>query len=93
MNYITHFTKKKQILARKEASLRRMIAANTPPAQLFLAARIVIDARIRVLRATRAQMPPDDQSLPTYANVDRKIAALKGSNPEDILLEYGWQSS
>ena len=64
--------------------------ADSPPEQLLLAAQEVINARIRVLKASKAQMPPYHPSEKTYANVKRKIAALNATAPEDVLIEYGW---
>ena len=48
-NYIAHHTKKKQILARKEAVLHRLIDSDSPPDKLIAAAEDVRDARIRDL--------------------------------------------
>ena len=56
-NYIAHYTKK-QILARKEADLRRLIDSRADFTKPIEAAEDVRDARVRVVRAHRATIVP-----------------------------------
>lgn len=88
-SYIAHHTKKKQILARKEAALRRLIAANAPAPKLDAAARLVRDARIRVLHVRRSLIVPDGDVVDLYARIDSEIA--KASSLATILAEFETQ--
>ena len=82
-SYIAHHTKKKQILARKEAALQRLVDSNAPSAKLVAAADEVRDARIRVLRVQRSIIVPKDDADILYA----KICLLYTSpSPRDATL-------
>ncbi len=88
-SYIAHHTKKKQILARKEAALQRLVASAAPAAKLVAAADDVRDARIRVLRVQRSIIVPKDDADVLYAKIDRKIQAISDTSTASILAEFG----
>ena len=88
-SYIAHHTKKKQILARKEAALQRFMAALAPASKLFAAAEQVRDARIRVLHVDRSIVVPKDDADILYARIDRKIEELANTPAQSILAEFG----
>ena len=88
-SYIAHHTKKKQILARKEAALRRLIAANAPATKLVAAAERVREARIRVLNVQRSLIVPDGDVVDLYAKIDSEIAKVSSISLTTILAEYG----
>jgi hypothetical protein len=88
MNYIPHYTKKKQILARKQHRLRRLIERRVTPQKLISAADAIREARIRVLRAQRATIPPKGDAHVLFDKIDRKIDALLKMTPQDILAHF-----
>lgn len=88
-SYIAHHTKKKQILARKEAALRRLIAANAPAAKLVAAAESVREARVRVLNVHRSLIVPDGDVVDLYTKIDSEIAKVSSTSLTTILAEYG----
>ena len=88
-SYIAHHTKKKQILARKEAALQRLVDSNAPAAKLVAAADEVRDARIRVLRVQRSIIVPNDDADVLYAKIDRKIQTISDTPTSSILAEFG----
>ena len=88
-SYVAHHTKKKQILARKETALQRLIDAGAPVFKLVAAAEKVRDARIRVLRVQRSVIVPKDEADVQYAKIDRKIAVIANTSTATILAEFG----
>lgn len=88
-NYLVHHTKKKQILARKEATLQRLIDANAAADKLITAAEEVRDARIRVMRAQRSTLVPKGDADTQYAKIDAKIDTLSNTSAATILSEFG----
>jgi len=88
-NYIPHYTKKKQILSRKEEALRRLISSDAPREKLFRAGGDVRDARIRVLRAQRATIVPKDDAQEAYETIDSRIRKLEETSTVAVLLEFG----
>lgn len=88
-SYVAHHTKKKQILARKEAALQRLVDAAAPTARLIAAAKEVRDARIRVLRVQRSIIVPKGDAHVLYAKIDRKIQAIADASVASILAEFG----
>ena len=90
MNYIPHHTKKKQILARKELVLKRLIVQEASPEKLLAAAQEIINARIRVLRAKRAKKVQRGDADRLYAKIDSQIGELRLTPANVILAEYGF---
>ena len=88
-NYIPHYTKKKQILARKEEALRRLISSRASKDKLLAAAELVRDARIRALRAQRATLVPKDDAQEVYDKIDAQIQRIENTPLDAILLEFG----
>ena len=89
-SYVAHHTKKKQILARKETALNRLIDAGALVAKLIAAADEVRDARIRVLRVQRSIIAPKDEADVQYAIIDRKITGIANTSAAKILAEFGY---
>jgi hypothetical protein len=90
-NYVAHYTKKKQILGRKELALRRLIDCGAAADKLMNAAAEVRDARVRVLRARRATIVPKDDAHVQYAKIDAQIEAVLDTSLPSILAEFGWK--
>ena len=88
-SYVAHHTKKKQILARREAALRRLIDADAVADKLNAAAEDVRDARIRVLRVQRSIIVPKGDAGTQYAKIDAKIEVLANTPAAAILAEFG----
>ena len=88
-NYIPHYTKKKQILARKELALERLIAGDAAPDKLVSATEDVRDARVRVLRAQRATIVPKDDAYLQYEKIDARIQSILETPVTAILAEFG----
>ena len=89
MNSITHYTKKRQILARKELALRRLASRHAREEKILKAAQEVRDARVRVLRALRATIVPKDDAKLHYRKIDQKIETIQRMSPVAILAEFG----
>ncbi len=89
MAYLVHHTKKKQILARKEAALQRLIDAGAQAAKLIVAAEEVRDARIRVLRVQRSIVVPMGDADSQYAKIDAQIESLSDTAAGSILASFG----
>jgi hypothetical protein len=96
--YVPHFTKKRERLERLEQDLVRSIrSGDSRDRQLSLADEIRL-ARIRVLRAERANCLPSDGGLhqrfgawvgdKRYAKIEAEISALDAISAEEILSEY-----
>ena len=88
-SYIAHHTKKKQILGRKEAALRRLVDSAAPAHKLIAAGQDIRDARIRVLRVQRSFIVPKDDANVLYAKIDSKIQAISETSVASILAEFG----
>lgn len=88
-NYIAHHTKKKQILARNEANLRRLVNASAPATKLITAAVDVRNSRIRVLRVTRSLIAPKGNMNANYEKIDRRIEQVDSTSVVEILAEFG----
>ncbi|WP_186775668.1 hypothetical protein [Rubripirellula tenax] len=88
-SYLAHHTKKKQILARKEAALQRLIDSAAPDRKLIAAAEEVRDARIRVLHVQRSVIVPKGDADTQYAKIDAKIERIAETTAIAILSEFG----
>ena len=91
-NYLVHHTKKKRVLARKEADLRRLIILHKPADKLIAAAEVVRDARIRVLRVQRSIIAPTGDADLQYAKIDAKIKQVTETTATVILSEFGYSA-
>jgi hypothetical protein len=87
-NYIPHYTKKKQQLAHREEAMKRLLNSGASEGKLLLAAREIVDARVRVLRSQRATLPPSERNADDFAIIDGKIEAALQQSVEDILREF-----
>lgn len=90
VNYIPHYTKKKQILARKRLALSRLVKEGKPLSKLLTSALAVRDAQIRVLRAQRDQIAPFAKNAHLFEKIDAKIAIAEQIPLEEILGHHGW---
>ncbi|MDB2687265.1 hypothetical protein N9Y42_08635 [Mariniblastus sp.] len=88
-SYVPHHTKKKQILARKEAALQRLIDSAAPADKLTAAAEEVRDARIRVLNVQRSVIVPKGDADTQYAKIDAEIERITETTAGAILAEFG----
>jgi hypothetical protein len=91
-NYVPHYTKKLQILARKEQHLRRLIGSGATPRRLIAAAEVVRASRVRALRAKRATIIPKGDAVERFARIDAKIQGALGTPISAILVEFGYPS-
>ena len=91
-SYIAHHTKKKRILARKDADLQRLINSHTPADKLVAAAEVVRDARIRVLKVRRAFIVTGSDAASQYAKIDAKIKRVAETTATAILSEFGYST-
>ncbi len=89
-NYVPHYTKKKQILARKEAALRRLIVRGATEEKLLFAALDIREARIRVLRARRAMIPPKGDATVKFRQIDQQIREVVAIPLPQLLAEFGY---
>jgi hypothetical protein len=89
-NYVAHYTKKQQALARRVEELRRRIARGEPAERLLAAAEEVRQARLRALRARRATIPPAEvPSRGRFIPIDEGIAEVSSSDAVTVLAEFG----
>ena len=89
-NYVPHYSKKKQILARKEEALRRLISTCATSEKLLRAAEMVRDARVRVLLAQRATIRPIDDAQKLYDQIDDRILIIEATSLDSILSDFGY---
>lgn len=87
-NYIPHYTKKKQILRRKEDFLRRLVSKNASQECILAAAEEVRDARIRVVRAQRATIPQTGDGQVQNNKLDARIQGIAATPLETIVAEF-----
>lgn len=92
-NYIPHYTKKKQVLVRKELALQRSIDRNDSLQELLDAAEQVRDARVRVLQAQRSTIAPMGDADSQYQKIDEQIERLACTKLDAILVEFGFQAA
>ena len=88
-NYIPLHTKKKQILARKEHVLERLVADGAAPAKVASGAQAVLDALIRALKAQHAQLAPSGVFDSQRGDIDERIQSLLNTSISELLLEFG----
>ena len=88
MNYIPHYTKKKQQLARREAALQRLLSSDASITKLLAAAGEVRAARIRVLRAQRATLVPTDHNKEQFERLDVRISQAEKLTAAEVLHQY-----
>jgi hypothetical protein len=87
-NYLPHYTKKLEILERKQETLRRLIAQGAKADRLIAQAIEVRDARVRVLCAKRAKIVPSERNQDHHDRLTDKIGELQAVTPETILAEF-----
>jgi len=89
-NYLTHYTKKRQILAKKEQKLRQLVSKGAAEEKLILAAAEVRSARIRKLQAGLAMLPPkeDPATASRIANLEKDITKTTATPIESVLAEF-----
>src|SRR3954454_2816357 len=88
-NYITHYHKKHDVLARKELRLTRMLQKACDPLRIRKAADEVRLARIRVQQAELAQLPANDNPpSPRRVKCLEKLENARATTVDDILLEF-----
>ncbi len=85
MNYIPHYTKKKQQLARREAALERLLGSDASVTKLLSAAEEVRAARVCVLRAHRATLAPTERNKEQFERIDGKITEAEQLTAAEIL--------
>ncbi len=88
-NYLAYHTKKRERLVRLEEDLTRSIrGGESRERQLVLDDEVRL-AKIRVLRAERAQFEPAARGYTDrFAAIDEQIASLETIASEKILAEY-----
>ena len=87
--------KKILILETRENDLRRLLARGATESKLFQAAAMVREARMRAIRAKKAQVTPHDtpERKKRIANLDAKLQTVLATTPETVLAEFKSQSS
>jgi hypothetical protein len=88
-NYVVNYTKKLHKLHDREECLRRLISHSAETKKLLDAAEEVRLARIRVLKARKAAIPPSyDPEEARIGNIDNKVEELQKTSAETILAEF-----
>ena len=88
-SYLAHHTKKRQILARREAALQRLVASAASIEKLVAAAEAVRDARVRVLQVQRSLIVPKGDHAELYSRIDGEIERVSNTSATSILAEFG----
>ena len=88
-NYVAHYTKKREIMRRREDALRRLVRRGAGAPELARAAEEVRAARIRTCEARLATIPPTDgPGAAQAARIAAEIAAHRVEPVEAILEEF-----
>jgi hypothetical protein len=88
-SYLAHHTKKRQILARREAALQRLIASAASIEKLVAAAEAVRDARVCVLQVQRSLIVPKGDHDELCSRIDGEIERVSNTSATSILAEFG----
>ncbi len=89
-NYIPHYTKKLKAKSKCELALTRGIQGGVPLGKLIVAAQLVLEARVRVLKARRALIPPTSKYQDAFSAIDESIEETLRTGPEALLREFGY---
>lgn len=89
-NYIPHYTKKLKTLSKRERTLTRGIQRNVPFGKLIVAAKLILDARVRVLKARRALLGPTSKYQDAFSAIDESNEETLRPSPETLLKEFGY---
>jgi hypothetical protein len=88
-NYIPTYTKKLEMLKKQEERLRRLVCHGAERKNLLNAAEDVRLARIRMLKARKATIPPDYGPQDSrIATIDDNVLELQNTSAETILAEF-----
>ena len=76
-NYVAHYTKKLQTLARKKLALKRLLSGQWTEEEIAIAAEEVRESQIRVLEAKKAQIAPCEANVHRIHSIDLEIEECK----------------
>lgn len=88
-NYVAHYTKKLQTLARKRLDLKRLLSGKCTEEQVAIAAEEVRESQIRVLEAKKAQIPPCETNAHRIYSIDLEIENSKCLSVAEIVEAAG----
>jgi hypothetical protein len=84
-NYVAHYQKKLDTLARKRLDLIRLLGRHGTEHEVVAAAEEVRAAQRRALEAKRAQVPPCDANSDRLRAIDEEIAACLRRSAAEII--------
>ena len=87
-NYVPRHSKKRERFERVESELMRAISSGAQPAVLERLVFDVRQAKLRALRARKAQLPPKGEFADEIAAIDRSIEAWLHRGSDEILDQY-----
>jgi hypothetical protein len=84
-NYVAHYRKKLQTLARNRLALKRLLRGKSTEEQIAIAAEAVRNCQIRALEAKKAQIPPSEESAYRIHAIEVEIETCKRQSLSEIV--------
>jgi hypothetical protein len=84
-NYLAHYTKKLQTLARKKLDLLRLLQREAGQEEVAVAAEAVREAQIRALEAKSAQVAPCEANARRLRAIEEEISACQRRSTAEIV--------
>lgn len=86
-NYVAHYTKKLQTLARKKLALKRLLSGQRTEKEVAIAAEAIRESQIRALEAKKAQIPPCESNANRIHSIDLEIEKCQRQSVAEIVAE------
>lgn len=84
-NYVAHYRKKLQTLARNKLALVRLLEQRATDGQIAAAAEEVRASQIRALEAKRAQIAPSELNCERIQKLEAEISHYRGVPVAEII--------
>ena len=84
-NYVAHYTKKLQTLARKKLCLKRLLGGRWTEEEVAIAAEEIRESQIRVLEAKKSQIAPCEANATRIHSLDLEIEKCKCLSVAEIV--------
>jgi hypothetical protein len=84
-NYVAHYRKKLQTLARKKLALKRLLGGKWTEEEVAIAAEAIRESQIRALEAKKAQIPPCEGNAHRIHSIDLEIEKCKRLRVAEIV--------
>jgi hypothetical protein len=84
-NYVAHYSKKLQTLARKKLALKRLLGGPNTEEQVAIAAEAVRNSQIRALETKKAQIPPSEDNANQIHAIEVEIETCNRQSLSEIV--------